>query len=115
MPKGPSMCCFSPYLPRIAELISIIVFDGAKMPGVPANVVATRNLEDHIQLRKPWTKGLSSASIKEYIPTIIRRELQLAEELEKYSSKNKEIDPRDSVDLAMWMSRFAFDFMGDMA
>ncbi|EJD01754.1 high nitrogen upregulated cytochrome P450 monooxygenase 1 [Fomitiporia mediterranea MF3/22] len=92
------------------------MFDGARMPGVPANIVATRDLADHAQLRKPWSKGFSSAAVKEYTPTIERRALQLAEELEKFTIKkgNDARSPR-SVDLAMWLSRFAFDFMGDMA
>ena len=86
----------------------IIVFDGARIPHVPANVVAIRDLTEHVQLRKPWAKGLSTASIKEYSPTIVRRAVQLAEKLDEFAEKN------ESVDLAMWMSCFAFDFMGDM-
>ena len=90
------------------------MFDGARIPGVPSNVVATRDLADHTQKRKPWAKGLSAASVREYSPTIIRRTLELAEELDKLSVRSKE-DKAQSVNLASWMSRFAFDFMGDMA
>ena len=84
------------------------VFDGARIPHVPPNVVAVRDLSVHSQLRKPWAKGLSSASIKEYSPTIQKRALQLAEELDKFAEQG------ESTDFASWMSRFAFDFMGDM-
>ncbi|KAL5529837.1 hypothetical protein ACEPAF_6094 [Sanghuangporus sanghuang] len=84
------------------------MFDGARIPHVPANVVAIRDLSEHAQLRKPWAKGLSTAAIKEYSPTVVKRALQLAEELDKFAEKG------ESTDLAMWMSRFAFDFMGDM-
>ena len=90
------------------------MFDGARIPGVPSNVVATRDLADHTQKRKPWTKGLSAASVREYSPTIIRRALELAEELDKLVVQSKEDIPQ-SVNLTSWMSRFAFDFMGDMA
>ena len=87
------------------------------MPGVPANLVATRSLEDHAQLRKPWSHALSSAAVKDYQPTIARRALQLVEGLEKASlekslSTEKE---EEGVDLAEWMQWFGFDFMGDMA
>ena len=84
------------------------MFDGARIPHVPPNIVAVRDLSVHSQLRKPWAKGLSSASIKEYSPTIQKRALQLAEELGKVAEQG------ESTDFARWMSRFAFDFMGDM-
>ena len=86
------------------------------MPGVPANVVAVRDLKEHSQLRKPWAHGLSSASTREYIPIVKRRALQLVESLEKYAEMEKSGVPgQRSADLAMWFSRFTFDFMGDMA
>ncbi|KAH8104189.1 high nitrogen upregulated cytochrome P450 monooxygenase 1 [Phellopilus nigrolimitatus] len=92
------------------------MFDGARMPGVPSNVIATRDLADHTQKRKPWSRALSTASVREYAPAIVRRALQLAEELEKHSEKKENIgEGESSVNLAMWISRFAFDFMGDMA
>lgn len=94
------------------------MFDGARVPGVPANIVATRSLEEHAQLRKPWTHALSSASLKDYAPTIKRRALQLADALEGVAMKQARegaTEREEGEDLAKWMQWFAFDFMGDMA
>ncbi|KAI5120324.1 hypothetical protein M0805_000384 [Coniferiporia weirii] len=95
MPKGPS-------------------FEGLRIPGHPTNVVSTRDLADHAQKRKPWSQALSAASIRDYAPTIEKRTLQLAEELEKLTAERGG-KGEDGVDLPLWLSRFAFDFMGDMA
>ena len=92
------------------------MFDGARVPGVPSNVVATRDLTDHSQKRKPWAKALSSNSVREYYPTIVRRTLELAEEFDKFAARSKEDrEHAQTVNLTSWISRFAFDFMGDMA
>lgn len=93
------------------------MFDGARVPGAPENIVATRSLEDHVQLRKPWSHALSSVALKDYAPTIVRRALQLAESLEKLAKEQAhDLKKREEgLNLAKWMQWFSFDFMGDMA
>ncbi|KAI5120330.1 hypothetical protein M0805_000390 [Coniferiporia weirii] len=90
------------------------MFDGMRMPGMPTNVVTTRDLADHAQKRKPWSQALSAAATRDYTQTIVRRALQLAEELGKLAEEGRG-KGEASIDLSSWLSRFAFDFMGDMA
>ncbi|TDL19581.1 high nitrogen upregulated cytochrome P450 monooxygenase 2 [Rickenella mellea] len=85
------------------------MWDGRRHPDWNPSLIGTRDIQDHKRRRNRWNRAFTSASVKEYEPTISRRALQLVEQLEK-RAKNKE-----TVDIAKWLSFFTFDFMGDMA
>ena len=65
-----------------------------------------RDPVEHARRRKPWNRAFNSAALKDYQPKIAHRASQLVEELTKQSGV---------VDLSLWISWFAYDFMGDMA
>ncbi|KJA18919.1 hypothetical protein HYPSUDRAFT_44767 [Hypholoma sublateritium FD-334 SS-4] len=73
------------------------------------SLVSERNMRVHLERRKPWNKGLSSSSVREYEPILRNRVLQLVESLQEKSAGNH------FVDLVEWISMFSYDFMGDMA
>ncbi|KAG7090416.1 hypothetical protein E1B28_009535 [Marasmius oreades] len=71
--------------------------------------IGMRNTTKHLQRRKLWNRAFATSSIKEYEPIMRNRLLQLLGNLDNEADKGR------SVDLAKWMSYFAYDFMGDMA
>ncbi|KAF9269322.1 high nitrogen upregulated cytochrome P450 monooxygenase 2 [Marasmius fiardii PR-910] len=86
------------------------LWDGRKMPN--SSVIAhigIRDTAEHLKRRKPWNKAFTTARIKAYEPIMKARLLQMLESLDNEAEK------RRTVDLAKWMSFFAYDFMGDMA
>lgn len=102
MPKGPGKVSFLKL--RFIFLVSLTasVWNGRRNPDAPAPIVATRSSKDHAAKRVFWSHAFSSASIREYQPVLGRRALQLAEELEKRARAE------ESVNLAEWMSHFAY-------
>ena len=109
------------------------VWDGRVDPRDKArSMIAIRSAHEHAVRRKRWNRAFSTASVKSYEPIIVKRALQLIDELSKLTSTSKTSD--DVVDLSKWLSFFtsvlyasawvAFsylnrvsrvDFMGDMA
>lgn len=91
-----------------------------------------RSFHEHAGRRKRWNRAFSTVSVKEYEPMVIRRALQLVDELHRKSLEGDTIS-EISADLAQWLSFFACvsilvvfllnrdhtffrtDFMGDMA
>lgn len=89
-----------------------------------------RNVHDHATRRKRWNRAFSTVSVKEYEPIVIKRALQLVDELQRRSTKEQP-NAQNYVDLAQWLSFFTYvssalyrqdliwyyrtDFMGDMA
>ncbi|KAG7094238.1 hypothetical protein E1B28_007843 [Marasmius oreades] len=71
--------------------------------------IGMRNTTKHLQRRRLWNKAFTTARLKEYEPIIRNRLLQLLEYLDNEADKGR------GVDLAQWISRFSYDFMGDMA
>ncbi|KAI0086944.1 cytochrome P450 [Irpex rosettiformis] len=87
LPKGPSRSAAGMF-PAIKALIMF------------------RDPVEHAHRRKPWNRAFNSAALKEYQPKVAHRASQLVEGLAK----------RNGVaDLSLWVSWFAYDFMGDMA
>ncbi|TEB20865.1 hypothetical protein FA13DRAFT_200624 [Coprinellus micaceus] len=76
-------------------------------------VIDVRDLKVHAQLRRRWNEAFSSDPLKDYQETLTKRTQELCEHLEgqcKNAASGVAV-----VDLAKWISFFAFDFMGDMA
>ncbi|KAH9481263.1 Cytochrome P450 67 [Psilocybe cubensis] len=73
------------------------------------SLISIRNMAEHLRRRKVWNRAFSIPRIKNYEPILRKRLDQLVDALQAASRSNKH------VDLAEWMSFFAYDFMGDMA
>ncbi|KAL5511174.1 hypothetical protein ACEPAH_4389 [Sanghuangporus vaninii] len=82
-------------------------------PGTIPSIVALRDVSQHEERRKLWNHGFTTAALKDLQPTVENRVLELAEELGKRTSPKSE-EKENSLDLALWMSNFAYDVMGDM-
>ncbi|KAL5514555.1 hypothetical protein ACEPAG_1871 [Sanghuangporus baumii] len=82
-------------------------------PGTTPSLVALRNVDLHNERRKLWNHGFTSASIKELQPAVESRVLELVGELSKRVSPSIE-GKNNPLDLALWVSNFTYDFMGDM-
>ncbi|KAG7094273.1 hypothetical protein E1B28_007877 [Marasmius oreades] len=86
------------------------LWDGRRMPHSKGTAhIGIRDTTEHMKRRKPWNKAFSTSRIKAYEPIMRARLHQLLESLDD------EADKKRSVDLAKWLSFFAYDFMGDMA
>ncbi|KAI0772263.1 cytochrome P450 [Irpex lacteus] len=70
------------------------------------SLIMYRDPVEHARRRKPWNRAFNSAALKEYHPKIAHRAAQLVDSL---------ASQKGIVDLATWISLFAYDFMGDMA
>lgn len=77
-------------------------------PGTTISLIAEPDPILHKQRRKPWDRAFNTASLKDYEEIVGRRSRELCDALEQRSRR------REVVDLDMWISYFAFDFMGDM-
>ncbi|KAL5511175.1 hypothetical protein ACEPAH_4390 [Sanghuangporus vaninii] len=99
-------------IPTIMSLRKGSLWDAHNMRGTIPAIVGMRDVEMHRERRKLWNHGFTTAALKKLQPTVENRVLDLSKELEKRTSKpgEKEI----SLDLALWMSNFTYDVMGDM-
>ncbi|KAJ7352519.1 cytochrome P450 [Mycena albidolilacea] len=79
-------------------------YEARKDPKAPSNLIAMQG-EAHANRRRLWNRGMSTESLIEYEEVIAKRATQLL----------SGIADLELVDLAAWISYFAFDFMGDMA
>ena len=77
-----------------------------KGPGMKGRVqhqalplIAYPNPVEHAQRRRPWNRAFSTNALKEYQPIIARRALQLLDAMQAQ---------RSTVDLAQWISFFAY-------
>ncbi|KLO12996.1 high nitrogen upregulated cytochrome P450 monooxygenase 2 [Schizopora paradoxa] len=82
------------------------IWEARRPPVEPIALPGIRDPHRHALRRRAWNKALSSSSIKEFEPLIIRRIHQLVECLEG--------DAKNVVDLSYWFSCYTLDFMGDM-
>lgn len=64
-----------------------------------------RSVHDHTVRRKRWNRAFSTVSVKEYEPIVIKRALQLVDELQRRSTKQQS-SAQNYVDLAQWLSFF---------
>lgn len=64
-----------------------------------------RNVHEHTGRRKRWNRAFSTVSVKEYEPIVIKRALQLVDELQRRSTKEQS-NAENSLDLAQWLSFF---------
>ncbi|EAU87606.2 high nitrogen upregulated cytochrome P450 monooxygenase 2 [Coprinopsis cinerea okayama7 len=85
----------------------------SKNYNVNNSLVAVRDLERHAQLRKPWNKAFGTGPLKDYEEMLVVRAGLLMDRLEGHCKAAR--DKIGRVDLAKWVSFFAFDFMGDIA
>ncbi|KAH8101537.1 cytochrome P450 [Cristinia sonorae] len=83
------------------------MWDGRARYSTDRLLIGWRDPTMHAKRRQPWTRGLSTAAIKDYEPTLAERVTQL---VDLVSTRRGEI-----VDLADMFRKFSFDFMGDMA
>lgn len=74
-------------------------------------MIAMRTIHEHIGRRKRWNRAFSTISVKEYEPVVIKRALQLADELQRRSSKDDYTQTESSLDLARWLSFFSCVFL----
>lgn len=63
-------------------------------------LIAIKDPVDHLQRRKAWNRGFSTAAVKEYEPTAIKRAGELLDALRTAGREG-------AVDLAQWISFFA--------
>ena len=83
------------------------VWDGRVDPRDKArSMIAIRSAHEHAVRRKRWNRAFSTASVKSYEPIIVKRALQLIDELSKLTSTNEKSD--NVVDLGKWLSFFTF-------
>ncbi len=75
-------------------------WEARAIPGALQSLPGIADLADHAQRRKIWEKGMNPAAVKEYEPLIIKRVLQLCDELRRQA-------PGGSVNLAKMLSFFA--------
>lgn len=59
------------------------MWDGRRNPDASPSVLSCRTSAEHARKRVPWMHGLNTANVRDYQPMIVRRAVQLAEELEK--------------------------------
>ncbi|KAI5124822.1 hypothetical protein M0805_005452 [Coniferiporia weirii] len=93
------------------------MWDARRSPQVDSvkGLIAIRDMQEHAHRRKPWNRAFSTASIEGYETALLKRGFQLVGELRKRSKKEEGGADVPAVNLSEWMSRFSFDFMGDMA
>ncbi|KAI0683262.1 cytochrome P450 [Cytidiella melzeri] len=92
VPRGPGM--------------SIFDLSAAGMyPQVPS-LIMHRDPVEHARRRKPWNRAFNTAALKEYQPIIASRVSELVERL---------AGQKGVIDFSLWISWFAWDFMGDLA
>ncbi|KAF4611795.1 hypothetical protein D9613_003715 [Agrocybe pediades] len=74
------------------------------------SLTSVRDLRRHAELRKPWNNAFKPSAIASY-------EEMLRVHAEQFIQKLSELcqSKSGSIDLAMWINYFTFDFMGDVA
>ncbi|KAG5637035.1 hypothetical protein H0H81_006030 [Sphagnurus paluster] len=70
------------------------------------SLVGLRNPKEHARLRRIWSRGFTPKALRGYRPILEKRIEQLIEHLAARTKK--------SINLAKWMSWFAYDVMNDM-
>ncbi|KAJ7508590.1 high nitrogen upregulated cytochrome P450 monooxygenase 2 [Mycena galericulata] len=88
------------------------IWDGRRSPkSTFYALIGVRDTAMHLRRRRIWNKAFNTQHVKAYEPILRKRLDQLLTALQVKSDSN----PNSPVDLAEWVSFFAYDFMGDMA
>ncbi|KDR74026.1 hypothetical protein GALMADRAFT_269528 [Galerina marginata CBS 339.88] len=77
------------------------------------SLISVPDLRRHAQLRKPWNKAFGTAPMNDFGEILIKKASELSDHLMEICKSS--VDRHAHLDLAKWISYFAFDFMGDMA
>ncbi|KAF9048451.1 cytochrome P450 [Panaeolus papilionaceus] len=70
-------------------------------------LIALTDKKEHSRRRRPWTRAFSTLALKGYEEIVIKRCLQLVEQLS--------IQKTQPLDLGTWFSYFSYDVMTDLA
>lgn len=84
-----------------AMLVSYAGSDGRACHDANRSVIAWRDPVTHAQRRIPWSRGLNTAALKDYEPTISDRVAQLVDAVLGRGGEG------EAVDLTMCIRRFA--------
>ncbi|KAJ6502035.1 high nitrogen upregulated cytochrome P450 monooxygenase 2, partial [Mycena sanguinolenta] len=80
-------------------------YEGGRHSATPPSIVCMSG-QAHMAKRRVWNRAMSSASLREYEPLIVKRAKQLVSCLRGQNNQ--------PVDLVHWIDLFAFDLMGDL-
>lgn len=75
------------------------------------NLHAVRDLQLHAELRKPWNKAFGKGPLHDYEVAMVKNASVLVGRLHELCENS---ETGQSIDIAKWLSFYAFDFMGDM-
>ncbi|KAI0093115.1 cytochrome P450 [Irpex rosettiformis] len=73
--------------------------------GLPIDAI--KDFDQHTIRRKPWTRALAPAALKDYEEIILTKTELLMEKLTERVGQD--------IDISAWMSYYSFDFMGKLA
>ncbi|KAF7295570.1 hypothetical protein MIND_01097000 [Mycena indigotica] len=79
-------------------------FEGGRHASTPPTIVSLVG-DAHTAKRRTWNRAMTSASIREYDPMLLKRTRQLLTHLETTT---------EAVDIVFWFDLFALDLMGDL-
>ena len=77
------------------------------VPGTPPIVVAIRDVEEHAKRRRLWNHGFTTASLKDFQPSVEGRINEFVEELGKRVSA-KSGQNRTIVDFSEWLASLMY-------
>ncbi|KAJ6490687.1 high nitrogen upregulated cytochrome P450 monooxygenase 2 [Mycena vitilis] len=80
-------------------------YEGGRHGSTPPSIVSLVG-EAHTTKRRVWNRAMTSSSIRDYEPLIVKRVSQLLKRLD---------DQQGTVDLVYWFDLFALDLVGDLA
>lgn len=87
-------------------LNDIAVWDARSGPEAQSrSIISMRFIDEHVARRKRWIRAFSTVSVKNYEPIVIKRALQLVDELQRRSTKG-DSSSENYIDLAQWLSYF---------
>ncbi|KAH6904432.1 high nitrogen upregulated cytochrome P450 monooxygenase 2 [Coprinopsis sp. MPI-PUGE-AT-0042] len=90
------------------------IWDGRRTGTLPGrdygSLIDIRDKHVHSVRRKQWNQAFTGAAVKDYQQILERTGEELSSLLSKVATT-----PDATVDIARWVSYFAFDFMGNMA
>ncbi|KAI1789718.1 high nitrogen upregulated cytochrome P450 monooxygenase 2 [Ganoderma leucocontextum] len=81
-------------------------FIGSLLSAKNVPLVGIQDVDEHMERRRPWARGLSTSASKAYQPLLVKRTQQLVNRLEE--------QPRE-LRLEQWFDWFSYDLMSDMA
>ncbi|KDR74013.1 hypothetical protein GALMADRAFT_99754 [Galerina marginata CBS 339.88] len=76
------------------------------------SLTSVRDLRRHAELRKPWNAAFKPSFIADHEGMLIARAEQFIAKLKELCSPK---NAQQTIDIALWINYFTFDFMGDLA